>query len=259
MTEAIYTTREAAVASVVLNRPEKLNALDLNDWRRLAAIMRELDADESLRCVVIHGADSRAFSAGADIAGFDKHRRTRQQVREYGDALGQSLAAIADCRHPVIAAINGVCIGGGLEMSGACDIRVCGASSRFGAPINKLGLTMSYAELEMLIGIVGSASLLEMLLAGEVFGAERAYEVGLVSRILPDESWLADAFALAQSIAERAPLVNRWHKKFVRRLLRPEPLAAEEIDEGYAAFDTQDYRIGYQAFLEKRKPEFKGR
>jgi len=258
MTEAIYTSRDAAVASVVLNRPEKLNALDLPDWQRIAEIMRDLDADASLRCVVIHGADSRAFSAGADIAGFEEHRSTRFQVLAYGQALGDSLAAVAQCRHPVIAAINGVCVGGGLELSSACDIRVCGASSRFGAPINKLGLTMSYAELEMLLGIVGSARLLEMLLAGEIFGADRAYEVGLVSRILPDETWLADAFALAHSIAERAPLVNRWHKKFVRRLQRPEPLTAEEINEGYAAFATQDYRTGYEAFLAKRKPRFTG-
>jgi enoyl-CoA hydratase/carnithine racemase len=259
MTEAIYTERDGAVTSVVLNRPAKLNALDLPDWRRIGEIMNELDADESLRCIVMRGVNARAFSAGADIAGFEKHRSTRQQVRDYGETLGTSLAAIANCRHPVIAAINGVCVGGGLEMSSACDIRICGASSRFGAPINRLGLTMSYAELGTLIDIVGGAGLLEMLLAGEVFGAQRAYELGFVSRILPDETWLDDAYALAHDIASRAPLVNRWHKKFVRRLLKPEPLTAEELDEGYAAYDTEDYRIGYGAFLAKRKPEFKGR
>jgi enoyl-CoA hydratase/carnithine racemase len=259
MAEAIFLERDGAVASVILNRPAKLNALDLPDWRRIGDIMRELDADDSLRCIVMRGADARAFSAGADIAGFAKHRSTPEQVRDYGRTLGTSLAAIATCRHPVIAAINGVCVGGGLEMSSACDIRVCGESSRFGAPINKLGLTMSYAELETLIGIIGGAGLLEMLLAGEVFGAQRAYELGFVSRILPDEHWLDDAYALAREIASRAPLVNRWHKKFVRRLLRPEPLTPAELDEGYAAYDTEDYRTGYEAFLAKRRPEFKGR
>jgi len=222
-------------------------------------LMRELDADDSLRCIVMRGVDARAFSAGADISGFEQHRSTPAQVREYGETLGASLAAISSCRHPVIAAINGVCVGGGLEMSSACDIRVCGASSRFGAPINRLGLTMSYAELGTLIDIVGSAGLLEMLLAGQVFGAQRAYELGFVSRILPDETWLDEAYALAHDIAARAPLVNRWHKKFVRRLLRPVPLTPEELDEGYAAYETEDYRIGYRAFLAKRKPEFKGR
>ncbi len=118
---------------------------------------------------------------------------------------------------------------------------------------------MSYAELQSLIGIVGAANLLEMLLVGELFDAQRAYEIGFVSRILPDDSWLEDSYALAHSIAERAPLVNRWHKKFVRRLLNPEPLTAEELDEAYESFDTEDYRIGYRAFLAKRKPEFEGR
>lgn len=259
MTESIYTERDGAVATLVLNRPAKLNALDLPDWRRISVLMNELDADESLRCIVIRGVNAQAFSAGADIAGFKEHRSTPEQVRDYGRTLGASLAAIASCRHPVIAAINGVCVGGGLEMSGACDIRICGASSRFGAPINKLGLTMSYAELQNLIGIVGGAGLLEMLLAGEVFGAERAYELGFVSRVLPDDDWLDGAYALAHGIASRAPLVNRWHKKFVRRLLKPAPLTAEELDEGYAAFDTEDYRVGYEAFLARRKPEFKGR
>ncbi len=258
MSDAIITERDGAVASVVLNRPDKLNALDLPDWQRIGDIMREFDADDSLRCIVMRGVDARAFSAGADIAGFATHRSTPAQVREYGRTLGTSLAAIASCRHPVIAAINGVCIGGGFEMSSACDIRLCGESSRFGAPINKLGLTMSYAELQTLIGVVGSAGLLEILLAGEIIDAKRAYEIGFVSRVVPDAAWLDAAYALAHSIAERAPLVNRLHKKFIRRLLRPEPLSAAELDEGYAAVDTEDYRIGCQAFLAKRKPEFKG-
>jgi enoyl-CoA hydratase/carnithine racemase len=259
MTDAIFTERDGAVASIVLNRPDKLNALDLPDWRRIGDIMRELDSDESLRCIVMRGVDAKAFSAGADIAGFETHRSTPAQVREYGHTLGTSLAAIASCRHPVIAAINGVCVGGGLEMSSACDIRLCGESSRFGAPINKLGLTMSYAELQTLIGIIGGSGLLEMLLAGEIIDAQRACELGFVSRVLSDATWLDEAYALAHSIAERAPLVNRLHKKFIRRLLRPEPLTDAELDEGYAAFETEDYRIGYEAFLAKRKPEFTGR
>jgi enoyl-CoA hydratase/carnithine racemase len=259
MTESIYVVREQAIASVVFNRPAKLNALDLPEWRRLGELMRELDADETLRCVVLRGVDERAFSAGADIAGFESNRRTPGQVREYGSVLGASLAAVSGCRHPVIAAINGVCVGGGLEIASACDLRVCGASSRFGAPINRLGLTMSYSELQTLIGIVGPAGLLEMLLVGEVFGPERAYELGFVHRVLPDELWLEESLSLARRIAERAPLVNRWHKKFVRRLLDPAPLTESERDEAYAAFATQDYEIGYRAFLGKTKPDFKGR
>jgi enoyl-CoA hydratase/carnithine racemase len=259
MTDAIYLEIDAAVATVVLNRPEKLNALDLPQWIRIGELMAEVHEEDAIRCVVVRGADERAFSAGADIAGFEKHRNTKAQVRAYGEVIDTSLTAIRNCRHPVIAAIQGVCVGGGLELSSACDIRLCGASSRFGAPINRLGLTMSYAEARSLKDVAGTAGALEILLGGDVFDAKRAFELGLVSQVTPDEDLLETAYSLARRIAERAPLVNRWHKKFIRRLADPAPLTAEEIDEGFAAYDTDDYRIGYEAFLDKKKPEFKGR
>jgi len=259
MTDAIYLEIDATVATVVLNRPEKLNALDLPQWIRIGDLMAELHDEDAIYCVVVRGADERAFSAGADIAGFEKHRNTKAQVRAYGEVIDTSLTAIRNCRHPVIAAIQGVCVGGGLELSSACDIRLCGASSRFGAPINRLGLTMSYAEARSLKDVAGTAGALEILLGGDVFDAKRAFELGLVSQVTPDEDLLETAYSLARRIAERAPLVNRWHKKFIRRLADPAPLTAEEIDEGFAAYDTEDYRIGYEAFLDKKKPEFKGR
>jgi enoyl-CoA hydratase/carnithine racemase len=259
MTDAIYLEIDATVATVVLNRPEKLNALDLPQWIRIGELMAEVHEEDAIRCVVVRGADERAFSAGADIAGFEKHRNTKAQVRAYGEVIDTSLTAIRNCRHPVIAAIQGVCVGGGLELSSACDIRLCGSSSRFGAPINRLGLTMSYAEARSLKDVAGTAGALEILLGGDVFDAKRAFELGLVSQVTPDEDLLETAYSLARRIAERAPLVNRWHKKFIRRLADPAPLTAEEIDEGFAAYDTDDYRIGYEAFLDKKKPEFKGR
>ena len=259
MTDAIYSEIDATVATVVLNRPEKLNALDLPQWIRIGELMAELHDEDAIRCVVVRGADERAFSAGADIAGFEKHRNTKAQVRAYGEVIDTSLTAIRNCRHPVIAAIQGVCVGGGLELSSACDIRLCGASSRFGAPINRLGLTMSYAEARSLKDVAGTAGALEILLGGDVFDAKRAFELGLVSQVTPDDDLLETAYSLARRMAECAPLVNRWHKKFIRRLADPAPLTAEEIDEGFAAYDTEDYRIGYKAFLDKKKPEFKGR
>ncbi|MEE8542343.1 MAG: enoyl-CoA hydratase-related protein [Gammaproteobacteria bacterium] len=259
MSEPVYVETDDAVATIVLNRPEKLNALDLPHWVRLGELAVELHENEAVRCVVIRGVDENAFSAGADIAGFAQHRSTRAQVRAYGEIIDTSLTAVRQCRHPVIAAISGVCVGGGLELSSACDIRLCGASSRFGAPINRLGLTMSYAEVTTLTDITGTAGALEILLGGEIFDATRAFELGLVSRVTPDDELLETAYSMARRIAERAPLVNRWHKKFIRRLADPAPLTPEEIDEGFAAYDTEDYRIGYEAFLQKKKPDFEGR
>jgi enoyl-CoA hydratase/carnithine racemase len=159
----------------------------------------------------------------------------------------------------MIAMIKGVCGGGGLEIAANCDVRICGESSRFGIPINRLGLVMAHAELRGLLALVGRATTLEILLEGRVFGAEEAREKGLVNRIVADDQVEGEAYAAAQRIAEGAPLVARWHKKFINRLVEPTPLTDEEIDEGFACFGTEDFQIGYRAFLDKVKPEFRGR
>ena len=256
--ELILERREA-VLWMIVNRPERRNAYTKDLFERMADGLAEAEDDPAILAVVLTGAGDKAFSAGADIAGFEKHRNTREQVRKYGEIIETGLTAIRRCRHPTIAAIRGVCVGGGLELSSVCDLRLCAESSRFGAPINRLGLTMSYAEVKTLKDIAGTAGVLEILLGGDVFGAKRAYDLGLVSQVTPDDELVDTAYALARRIAARAPLVNRWHKKFIRRLADPTPLTPEEIDEGFAAYDTEDYRIGYEAFLAKRRPGFKGR
>jgi enoyl-CoA hydratase/carnithine racemase len=155
--------------------------------------------------------------------------------------------------------IHGVCVGGGLEVASQCDLRICGASSRFGIPINKLGLVVGYGEMAALIDLVGRAGALEILLEGRVFDAAEAKQKGLVNRVVADDKVEEEAMAAARRIAAGAPLVARWHKKFARRLADPRPLTEAERDEGYACFDTEDYRIGFTAFLAKQKPEFKGK
>jgi enoyl-CoA hydratase len=140
-----------------------------------------------------------------------------------------------------------------------CDVRICGEGSRFGVPINRIGVTMGYPEIAALIKRVGRQTALEILLEGRVFGAAEAKEKGLVSRIVPDAEVEAEAYATAGRIAAGAPLVNRWHKKFARRLEDPRPLTAAEFEEPYETFDTEDFREGYQSFLAKGKPRFRGR
>jgi enoyl-CoA hydratase/carnithine racemase len=158
-----------------------------------------------------------------------------------------------------VALIEGICVGGGLEIAACCDIRISGQSSRFGAPIARLGLVMAYAELEALWRLAGRATTLELLLEGRILDAAEARERGLVTRVVPDADVEREAYATATRIAEGAPLVHRWHKKFLRRLESGVPLGTAEQDEGFLCFDTRDFQIGYQAFLAKRKPEFEGR
>jgi enoyl-CoA hydratase/carnithine racemase len=259
MTDTILVERDGTVATVILNRPEKLNALTKPMWRRLGDVFLELDGDDTLRCIVIRGAGEKAFAPGNDISEFENERSNVEQAREYGKVMTRTIAAIGQSRHPVVAQIHGICVGGGLEIAGLADIRICGESSRFGVPINRLGLVMAYSEIGALIALAGESAALEILLEGRVFDAREAKEKGLVTRVVPDSEVAAEAKATAQRIADGAPLVARWHKRFARRLRDAAPLTAAEIEEGFACYATEDFRIGYQAFLAKTKPQFKGK
>lgn len=259
MTDHILVTRDAAIATIAFNRPEKLNALTKAMWRQLAETVEALSGDDSLCCLVLRGTGGKAFSPGNDISEFETERANRAQAKDYGALMHRALGALKDCRLPTLAMIEGVCVGGGLEIAALCDLRVCGRSSRFGVPINRLGLVMAYPEVAGLRDLVGRAVALEILLEGRVFGAEEAQQKGLVNRVVEDSEVEAEAFATARRIAAGAPLVARWHKKFLKRLEDPAPLSEAELDEGYECFDTRDFEIGYQAFLAKRQPEFEGR
>jgi enoyl-CoA hydratase len=259
MSDLIQLQRDGAIATVVLNRPAKLNALTRPMWRELGETVNRLSADDGVRCIVLRGAGEKAFSPGNDIAEFATERANKAQAIEYGRVMHATATALAECRHPLVAQIHGICVGGGLEIAALCDLRICGASSRFGVPIKNLGLVMAYAELAPLVRLVGSSVALEILLEGRIFDAAEAKDKGLVTRVVADDRVAAEARETAERIAEGAPLVARWHKRFARRLADPRALSAEELDECFDCFDSEDFRIGYAAFLAKRKPGFVGR
>ena len=260
MTDLIAVTKDGPIATVVLNRPEKLNALTKAMWSDLGFAIAALSADDALRCIVLRGAGERAFSPGNDIGEFATERANKAQAIAYGAVMRTTAEAIAACRHPLVAQIHGICVGGGLEIAALCDLRICGASSRFGVPIKNLGLVMAYPELAPLVRLVGHGVALEILLEGRVFDAAEALREGSRhARGARCRRRGGGAARRRERIAEGAPLVARWHKRFARRLADPQPLTAAEHDECFDCFDTEDFRIGYAAFLAKQKPRFKGR
>jgi len=259
MSDTILFEREGPVATITLNRPEKLNALTKPMWQRLGEVARGVAAMDDIRCVVLRGAGDRSFAPGNDISEFPEERSNVEQARRYGAIMHSTIEALWAVPQPVVAAIRGICVGGGLEIASLADIRICSVTSRFGAPINRLGLVMAYAEIKCLVDLVGESNALEVLFEGRIFSASEARHKGIVNRVVPDELLDDEVKATVERICEGAPLVARWHKKFVRRLRQGTPLSQSEIDEGFACFATEDFQIGYKAFLAKEKPEFVGR
>ena len=255
----LLIARDGAIATVTLNRPARLNALTKAMWRGLGDAIEALSGERDLRCVILRGAGERAFSPGNDIGEFANERSNSAQAREYGAVMHATARKLAECPIPMIAEIHGICVGGGLEIAALCDLRICGESSRFGAPIKNLGLVMAYAEMAPLVRLVGPDVALEILLEGRIFDAAEAREKRLVTRVVADDRVTAEVAAAAARIAEGAPLVARWHKRFARRLADPAPISPAEADEAFDCFDTEDFRIGYAAFLAKVKPRFTGR
>jgi enoyl-CoA hydratase/carnithine racemase len=200
----------------------------------------------------LRGAGEQAFAAGADVSEFPSVRANLAQAREYAEVTSAAMRAVVDCPHPVIAMIHGVCVGGGLEIAALCDLRICGTSSRFGAPVGKLGLAG-------LVALAGRSTTLEILLEGRILDANDAYVKNLVTRVVPDAEVESETLATARRIAVGAPLVARWHRQAARQLEAGVAPNVEQIDASYFCYDTEDFQIGLSAFIEKAKPQFKGK
>ncbi len=252
----IEVARQGAIARVTLNRPDKRNAMTLGMWRALAEAFGALEFDADVRCIIVAGAGGN-FAAGADLAEFATLRATTDQAEAYGRTMLDALNAIRCCRHPTIAAIQGLCVGGGLEIALMCDLRLVTPESRFGIPIQKVGIAMPYPELAILTGVLGAAVMLEMLLEAQLHDAAWAERRGLATRVVADLE--AELQAATGRIIAGSPMSHRHHKRLVHRAARANLTADEEtVRLSYAAVETADYREGIQAFLQRRAANFTG-
>jgi enoyl-CoA hydratase/carnithine racemase len=257
--DSILVERGEHHAAIVFNRPERRNALSLEMWKRLGALLEAFNADPKLRLIVLKGADETAFASGADISEFPKVRADAAQAKAYAQAMKPALDNLHHCPIPTLAIIQGVCVGGGLELAALCDLRIAGEASRFGIPINRIGHVLPYPATAALVELIGRSNTLEILLEGRVFGSAEAKAMGLINRVVPDANLAEESGKMIARIVAGAPIAARLHKKMAARVLKEAPITEAEIDEAFGACDSADYSEGVAAFIEKRKPVFSGR
>jgi enoyl-CoA hydratase len=262
MGEEILLRKANGIVTVTINRPAQRNAVTYAMWQRLATLMGELGADPQVRVVVLRGAGTQAFSAGADIAEFEEQRKNSAMAQKYHGAVEEALEAIAHFPRPTIAMVAGYCVGGGLELATATDLRIAADNARFGIPTAKLGIVVGYPEMARLVRLVGPGRTMDILLTARLVEADEALRIGLVSRLVPVAELEPTTEKVAAEIAGYAPLSHRWHKEMLETVLSDPGLHAlgpEEAKVTFACFDTEDFQEGRRAFLEKRKPIFRGR
>jgi enoyl-CoA hydratase/carnithine racemase len=257
--DILVSSPTGGVATIVLNRPSKRNAVSLAMWRRLGEIFAELGGRDDVGVIVLTGA-GRHFCAGADISEFASVRADAQSGRSYEAANEAATVALRDCRKPTIAAISGYGMGGGCALALACDLRVGDGSTRMGIPAARLGVVYGELDCALLYRQVGLANAKRVLFTGRAFDAQECLSMGLLD-IVAAEPALAAALALAQEMVGNAPL-SLAGSKLILEALSTGTVAArrDEISDLIeAAMDSADYREGARAFLEKRKPAFSGR
>jgi enoyl-CoA hydratase/carnithine racemase len=253
--------KRGAVGWIVFDSPAKRNAINGAMWRGIAPAMARFDADPEVRCVAFRGSGREAFSAGADISEFDRIRAQNSAVSEYDGLLDQVLHAIQDSRKASVAMIHGFCMGGGLEIALACDLRYCGASAQFGIPAAKLGLAYNVEGHKRLLETVGHARAREIMFLGRRYNADEASAMRLVHRVLPDAELERYVDDVIHTLCENAPLSIANTKTILEEYVKSS--GVPDLERMRTAIGrcakSADYIEGRRAFMEKRKPRFTGK
>jgi enoyl-CoA hydratase/carnithine racemase len=257
----LLVEKRGAVGWIVFNQPQKRNAINGAMWRGIPRAMAEFDADPAIRCVAFRGAGTEAFASGADISEFEKIRAEKSSVAEYDDLLDQVLHSIQDSLKPSVAMIYGYCMGGGLEVALACDLRYCGESGQFGIPAAKLGLAYNVEGHKRLIETVGHAYAREIMFLGRRYPARQALTMGLVNAVYPDADLERETQSVLATLCGNAPLSIANSKTIIEEYVKSSgaPDAARMSAAIARCAKSDDYHEGRRAFMEKRKPAFKGR
>ncbi|MES2688431.1 MAG: enoyl-CoA hydratase/isomerase family protein [Pseudomonadota bacterium] len=258
MTGQVRLTIADSVARVTLSHPGKLNAMSRVMWLELREVFEGIQQDAALRCVVLAGEGGN-FCAGGDISEYADFRFEEASLRQFHDELvWGGLQAVLDCDVPIVAQIEGACMGAGLEIASCCDLRLAGESARFGAPIAKLGFPMAPREMALVMCAAGELSTREMLLAATVLDAATAAQRGFLNRVLPDDEVADEVAAIAGRVSRLAPQAARLNKQSFRALalVQRELAATDLIADAYRYAASAEHREGVMAFVEKRAPEF---